>query len=105
MKTIITTAGCNVSSQLDKRFGRAAWFCLYDEETRDATFFENVNVSANNGAGTMVAKRMVEIGVGKVISADFGHKAKECLDNFNIQMVIIKEDEITVDDIIQKLEQ
>jgi len=35
MKTIITSTGNELSSQFDKRFGRAGWFCLYDEDTEE----------------------------------------------------------------------
>ncbi len=103
MKTVITSSGNTVTAQFDKRFGRAGWFCVYDEETKETTFLDNANVSASNGAGTKAAERMVEIGVGKVISGDFGPKAKDLLDKFNVQMVIIQDDDLTVGDIIQKL--
>ncbi len=103
MKTVITSSEKSVAAQFDKRFGRAAWFCIYDEATQETSFFENENVSASNGAGTKVAEKMVELGVEKVISGDFGPKAKEMLDKFNIQMVIIQDDNLTIGDIIKKL--
>ena len=45
---------------------------------------------------------MVELGVKKVISGDFGPKAKDLLDKFKIQMVVIQDD-TTVAEIIEKL--
>lgn len=104
MKTIITSSAKGVASQFDKRFGRAAWFCLYNSETKGVEFHENENLSANNGAGTKTAEKMVELGVKKVISGDFGPKAKELLEKFNIQMAIIQDDHITIEDIIKKLD-
>lgn len=103
MKTVITASGNNIKSQFDKRFGRAGWFCIYDEETRAAEFFVNENSNANSGAGTRAAEKMVELNAGKVISGDFGPKAKDLLDKFDIQMVILQDDNITVDNIIQRL--
>jgi predicted Fe-Mo cluster-binding NifX family protein len=103
MKTVITSSGNGTSAQFDKRFGRAAWFCVYDEETKEITFFNNGNISASNGAGVRAAERMVELGVGKVISGDFGPKAKDLLDKFDVQMVIIQGDDLTVEEIIQKI--
>jgi predicted Fe-Mo cluster-binding NifX family protein len=103
MKTVITSSGNTTKSQFDKRFGRAAWFCLYDEETQDTTFYKNENISASNGAGTRAAEKIAELNVKKVISGDFGPKAKDLLDKLNIQMVIIQEDDITIENIIQKL--
>lgn len=103
MKTIITASDNNTSAQFDKRFGRAAWFCVYDEETKETSFIENGNISASNGAGTKAAEKMVELGIKKVISGDFGPKAKDLLDKFSVQMVIIQDDGLTIADIIQKL--
>jgi len=103
MKTIITSSGNKKKSLFDKRFGRAAWFCLYDEVTKETTFIENENHDTTNGAGTRAAEKMVEMNVGKVISGDFGPKAKELLEKFNIQMVIIQDDGIKVMNILDKL--
>lgn len=103
MKTVITASDNLTTAKFDIRFGRAAWFCVYDEETKETTFYDNLNASTSNGAGTKAAERIVELGVSKVISGDFGPKAKELLDKFNVQMVIIGEDDITIGDIIQKL--
>lgn len=103
MKTVITSSGDTIAAGFDKRFGRAAFFCVFDDETKDTSFFDNSNVSASNGAGTKAAEKMVELGVTKVISGDFGPKAKELLDKFEIQMVIIQEDDLTVGDIVNKI--
>ncbi len=103
MKTIITSSGNNVASQFDRRFGRAEWFCVYDEKTKEVQFHKNENVDANHGAGTRTAEKMVELQAEKVISGDFGPKAKDLLEKFNIQMVIIQENDITVETIIQRI--
>jgi predicted Fe-Mo cluster-binding NifX family protein len=103
MKTIITSSENNIKASFDKRFGRAAWFCLYDQESGKIEFIENENLNASNGAGTKAAERVVELSVQKVISGDFGPKAKDLLEKFNVQMVIIQDDDQTVENIIQKL--
>jgi len=103
MKTVITSTGNELGSHFDKRFGRAAWFCLYNEATGDISFIENDHANANGGAGTKAAEKMVELDIKKVISGDFGPKAKDLLEKFNIQMVIIQSDNDTIQDIINKL--
>jgi len=103
MKIIITSKGNQPGSLFDLRFGRAGWFCLFDKETGKTTFFENENMNANSGVGVKTAEKMVELGVDKIISGDFGPKAKEILDRFNIQMVIIQDDESTIGDILNRL--
>ena len=103
MKTLITASDNNTEALFDKRFGRAAWFCVYDEDSKDIEFIENMNVNANNGAGTKAAEKAVELDIKKIISGDFGPKAKDLLTKFQIQMVIIQEDELTINQIINTL--
>ncbi len=102
MKTVISATENNIDSAFDKRFGRAAWFCVFDEENGKIDFLKNNYAEASNGAGTKVASMMVELGIKKVISGHFGPKAKEILDKFNIQMVLIEE-ETSISKIITKL--
>ncbi len=104
MKTVITSTGNTLTSPFDKRFGRAAWYCLYDKITGEKIFYQNENMNARGGAGIKAAEKMVELRVEKVISGDFGPKAKDLLDKFNIQMVIIPDDGLTVKDVIEKLQ-
>ncbi len=103
MVTVITSTGNSADSQFDLRFGRAAYFCVLNEETKEVKFIDNVNKDVQGGAGTKTVETMVELGVEKVISGDFGPKAKEILEKFKIQMVIIQDDNITVQNIINKL--
>ena len=103
MKTIISSTGNKTDSQFDLRFGRAEWFCLLDEETGKIRFLKNNHLDASHGAGTKASEKVIEEGATKVISGDFGPKAKEVLDKFNIQMVIIPDDSLTIAEIIQKI--
>ncbi len=103
MKTLITSTGGSPDAAFDKRYGRAAWFCLLDEESGKTDFFENEHVNATGGAGTKAAEKTVELGAQKVISGDFGPKAKDLLGKFNVQMVIIEEDDLKVQEIIERI--
>ncbi|MGM0377359.1 MAG: NifB/NifX family molybdenum-iron cluster-binding protein [Bacteroidota bacterium] len=103
MKTIITSTENKVDALFDKRFGRAAWFCLLDEQTGETQFYENKHADATSGAGTKAAELVVELGAEKVISGDFGPKAKNLLEKFNIQMVIFEEEDLTVKNIIERI--
>jgi len=103
MKTIITSQGKETHSLFDTRFGRAEWFCLYDENTGETRFVENKNRDSNHGAGTRAAEQIVELKAEKVISGDFGPRAKELLDQFNIQMVILQGEGKSISEIIQMI--
>jgi predicted Fe-Mo cluster-binding NifX family protein len=103
MATAITSTEDSLNAQFDLRFGRAAWFCVLDEATGKHSFVANEAVNAPGGAGTKAAEKMVELGVTKVISGDFGPKAKDLLDKFNIQMVVLENKHSSIKEIILKL--
>ncbi len=103
MKFIITSTGSSLKSKFDLRFGRASWFCLYDSETKTAEFIENENKDAKGGAGTKAVEKVAELGVSKVISGDFGPKAKALLERLEIQMVVFPEENMSIQDIIGKI--
>ena len=103
MKTLISSTGNKLDSGFDLRFGRAGWFCLLDEETGETSFYENENKEASHGAGTKAVEKVVELGATRVISGDFGPKAKELLEKFNIQMVLLSEDSKSIADIADSI--
>ncbi len=103
MKTLITSSGNSLSSGFDLRFGRAAWFCLLDEETGTSSFYENQQKDAAQGVGAKVVEKVVEMGADRVISGDFGPRAKELLEKFNIQMVLLSDDSKTIAEIIRSI--
>lgn len=103
MKIVITSMGDNLKSKLDLRFGRSAWLCMYDTVTRKAEFSLNENKDINGGAGTKTAEKVAEFNAEKVISGDFGPKAKTLLEKFKIQMIILDEGNRTVGEIIEQL--
>ncbi|MCT4587709.1 MAG: dinitrogenase iron-molybdenum cofactor biosynthesis protein [Carboxylicivirga sp.] len=103
MNIIITSKGNQLQSEFDLRFGRAAYFCLYNTDNKSTTFIKNENVDAQGGAGTKSAEKVVELEAKRIISGDFGPKAKDLLNKFNIQMVMLDEDHSTIESIIAKL--
>jgi len=102
MKLIITSAGDNLKSKFDLRFGRSAWLCVYDTDTEEVQFVENENKFVNGGAGTKTAAKVAELGAERVISGDFGPKAKALLEKLKIQMIILDEFNKTVGSILEK---
>lgn len=99
-KTIISATGNNLDTGFDLRFGRAGWFCLLDEETGETSFHKNESSEAPQGAGTKAVETVIELGASKVISGDFGPKAKELLEKFKIQMVVLSDDSKSIADIV-----
>mgnify|MGYP006295626227 CR=1 FL=1 len=103
MKTVITSTGDSLQSSFDLRFGRAAWLCVYDGSSGKTEFIQNDQSEAVHGAGPRVAEKVAEAGAVRVISGDFGPKAKEILEKLGIQMVVIDDAASTIQDIIHKI--
>ena len=61
MKIAVTSKGTNLDSQVDPRFGRAAYILIIDSETFDFEVLDNKeNVNALKGAGIQAAKMVSE---------------------------------------------
>ncbi|MDT8309507.1 MAG: NifB/NifX family molybdenum-iron cluster-binding protein [Bacteroidales bacterium] len=56
MKTVITSTGDTIKATFDKRFGRAEWFCVYDETDGSTIFHHNKYADSPGGAGTKAAE-------------------------------------------------
>ena len=103
MKIAITSEGNSEKSQFDRKFGRAAWICVFDKANNEIVFVENKNKNLNGGAGTKTAEKIAELGVEKVISGDFGPKAKEMLSKLKIDMIILQRNKSSIEEIINDL--
>jgi len=103
MKVAITSTGNTPESKLDQRFGRCACFVIYDTESNSLEFIPNPNKDALEGAGPASVQIVASRGVEKVISGEFGIKVKSLFDSLKIQMIVIKEPEKKIIEIIDML--
>ncbi|MDD2563087.1 MAG: NifB/NifX family molybdenum-iron cluster-binding protein [Salinivirgaceae bacterium] len=104
MRVAITSTGNNLDSTLDPRFGRCAFFVIYDTDTKAIEFIPNPNKEATEGAGPASVQLVAAKDVSKIISGEFGMKIKSLLDSLQIQMIAIKEPDKTINAIIAMLE-
>lgn len=103
MKIAITSTGNNLESKLDQRFGRCSYFVIYDMETKGIEFIPNPHKDAQEGAGPASVQIVASRNVQKIISGEFGIKIKSLLDSLKIQMIVIKEPEKKIEEIINML--
>lgn len=103
MKVAITSAGNTLDSTLDQRFGRCICFVIYNTETKGIEFIPNPNRDAQEGAGPASVQIVASRGVEKVISGEFGFKIKSLFDSLKIQMIVLKEPEKKISEIIEML--
>ncbi|MBC8179295.1 MAG: dinitrogenase iron-molybdenum cofactor biosynthesis protein, partial [Deltaproteobacteria bacterium] len=56
MKVAVSSAGKDLDSQIDPRFGRCAYFIIVDTDTMDYEVFDNKNMNLGGGAGIQSAQ-------------------------------------------------
>jgi predicted Fe-Mo cluster-binding NifX family protein len=105
MKVAITSTGNSVESKIDPRFGRCAYFVIYNTDTNDVDFIPNPNKNASNGAGPASVQLVADNGAQKIVSGEFGMKIKSILDSLSIQMIVMKDHQKSVQNIIDMLKQ
>lgn len=102
MKIAITSTGNNLQSSIDPRFGRCAFFVIYDTETKGIEFIPNPNLNATEGAGPASVQLVASRNIEKVVSGEFGMKIKPLFDSLKVQMIVVKEAK-TIEQIIEML--
>lgn len=103
MKTAITSTGNNLDSMLDQRFGRCSYFVIYDPDNGGIEFIPNPNKDAPEGAGPAAVQIIASRNVSKIISGEFGMKIKSLLDSLEIQLIMLKDSNKSISEIIQML--
>jgi len=103
MKIAITSIGDNLESKLDQRFGRCGYFIIYDTESKTTEFIPNPNKDAQEGAGPASVQLVASRDIQKIISGEFGIKIKQLLDSLKIQMIVLKQPEKSIKEIIELL--
>jgi len=97
MKIAITTTGDNLDAQLDRRFGRASRFLLYDLDTKTFEIIDNaMNMNAPQGAGIQAAQTVVNADAGCVITGHCGPNAFHVLTQAGVK--IFNTDAATISD-------
>jgi predicted Fe-Mo cluster-binding NifX family protein len=105
MKVAITSSGNSLNETIDSRFGRCNYFFVYDTETKIMEFIPNSNKDKQEGSGPAAVELLAAKKVEKIISGDFGIKVKPLLDRLKIQMIVLKDSEKTLQDIVSMLHQ
>lgn len=102
MKIVITSSGNSPASIIDSRFGRAAYFVLFDSDNEELKFIENPQKLSVEGAGVAAVQEVASLGANKVIAREFGNKVKGLLSSMDIEMVTLTE-EISIESIIKRI--
>lgn len=85
MLIAITALENSMQSEIDPRFGRAAFYMIVNTETDEVTIHDNSDgTGASNGAGTGAAQTLSEYGVEALYTGSVGPKAADVLQKANI---------------------
>lgn len=103
MKVAITSMGNTLNSLLDKRFARCPYFAVYDTETHSVTFVSNPAEKIEEGAGPSAVNLMNSLSIKRIISGEFGLKIKFLLTELKIQLVVVKNRDETVSNLVKLL--
>ncbi|MFO8067477.1 MAG: NifB/NifX family molybdenum-iron cluster-binding protein [Bacteroidales bacterium] len=103
MKIAIASTGNSLDSTVDQRFGRCSYFVIYDKTTKAVEFIPNPNKEAEEGAGPASVQLIASKKAEKIVSGEFGIKIKSLLDQLKIQMIVVKESDKKISDIIEML--
>lgn len=100
MNVVITSSGNSSDSMLDNHFGRCSYFVFYDTQSRSMEFYPNPYKDLIEGAGKESARFLASRNVTKVVTGELGIKVKPLLDSSKIQLIILKDEKMSVQDII-----
>jgi predicted Fe-Mo cluster-binding NifX family protein len=101
MKIAITSEGNTFEAQIDARFGRCAYFAIYDTVTKQTEFIANPGKETTGGAGPAAVQFVAKQGAKKVIAGEFGGKTQPLFQSLGIQT--ISDANKTIAEIIQQL--
>ncbi|MFP4521195.1 MAG: NifB/NifX family molybdenum-iron cluster-binding protein [Fibrobacterota bacterium] len=89
MKIAFTSQGYSMEAPIDKRFGRAKNFVIYDEDTEEVGVKDNSqNLGAAQGAGVQASQNVADLGVGAIVTGNVGPKAFSGLNAAGIDIYI-----------------
>ena len=88
MKIAVSSTGKDLDSNVDPRFGRAAFFLIVDPQSMDFEVVENVqHHNLPQGAGIQAAQTVAAERVDTVITGNCGPKAFRMLQAAGVQIV------------------
>ncbi len=86
MKIAISSAGRDLGSQLDPRFGRCRHFLIIETDTMSFEVFDNDNAALGGGAGIQSAQFIAARGAKAIITGHCGPNAMQTLSAAGVQV-------------------
>ena len=105
MKIAVCAKENNSDTTIDSRFGRAAFFAVYDSNTKEINFIPNTqNMQAAQGAGIQAAQTVVDSDATVLLANNIGPKAMKVFKLESVQVYKVSSDTKLMDAITQYTE-
>ena len=88
MKIAVSASNQEMSSAVDPRFGRCAYFLLVDSETMQFETVENPNIASTSGAGIQSAQLVSKKGANVLLTGSCGPNAFQTLQTAGVEVVV-----------------
>ncbi|MFH1954390.1 MAG: NifB/NifX family molybdenum-iron cluster-binding protein [Pseudomonadota bacterium] len=100
MKVAVSSAGTDLDSQIDPRFGRCLYFIIVDTDTMGYEVFNNKNMTLGDGAGIQSAQFVASKDAKVVITGNCGPNAVRTLSAAGVEVIVGQTGRVTsaVDD-------
>lgn len=102
MKIAISASGKETNSKLDPRFGRCAFFAIYDSETKEWNYLPNPGIMEGSGAGVRAAQFLLEQKVDVLLTGNLGPNASSILTSAGLKVFAVPE--VTLEEAIKQYE-
>lgn len=88
MKIAISASSNSIEGKVDQRFGRSAYFIVFDTDSEDWEAIENPGSHASGGAGVQAAQIVANSGATVIISGGhYGPSAHAALSAAGVEML------------------
>ncbi len=88
MKIAITSSGPELTSQVDPRFGRCAYFIFVDTDSDKFEAIENSGAQGMGGVGIQAGQMMIDKGIKAVLTGNCGPNAFQTLRAAGVEVII-----------------
>jgi predicted Fe-Mo cluster-binding NifX family protein len=88
MKVAVSSSGNGLDSQIDPRFGRCAYFIIYDIDNNSFEAIKNESAMLGGGAGITSAQFVASKGVNAIITGNAGPNAVRTLEAAGVRLFV-----------------
>ena len=86
MKLAIPMDEKRIEANVSESFGRAPYILIFDHETSESLFFDNVASKSRGGAGIKAAQMVIDKGADVLLAPRLGQNAADVLKAANINV-------------------